>query len=169
MFDKTAFHLATLFTLSITAGLSAGLKEVILEGLSSPVGLEADADGVIWVSEMGVPATPNDPGVGRVGFISRNLDGTFTHVPLIENIDVAFNQMGEPAGAHHISFASDGSLLLAVGGPNIGPYPNLGSVIRYDPTFGSIIDGPYSVDGDATIASGRGFGSRGRVEGSSRG
>ena len=152
MTGKNAFRAAGLCALSFTGAALAGSGEVILEGLNSPVGLEADADGVVWVSEMGVPKTPSDPGVGRVGFMSRNLDGTFTHVPLVENIDVAFNELGEPAGAHHIAFGSDGSLLLAVGGPNIGPYPNLGSVIRYDPTFGSIVDGPYPVDGAATIS-----------------
>ena len=130
-------------------------SQVIAEGLVLPIGIEADPNDQIWVSEMGAPSPtdpPGTPGVGRVSMLAANLDGSYTQVPLVENIQVAFNAMMEPAGAHHISFAPDGSLLLATGGPNVpSAYPYLGSVLRYDPTYTVLSAGPYAVDGAALI------------------
>ncbi|MCP4498198.1 MAG: hypothetical protein GY825_15665, partial [Phycisphaeraceae bacterium] len=69
-----------------------GDDDVILSGLVLPIGLEADAGGRLWVSEMGVnPKGPAAPGIGRVSMLAANLDGSFTLVPLIENIPTAFN------------------------------------------------------------------------------
>ena len=96
---------------AITAALGArdpddrpGLRrrddEVIASGLVLPIGLEADAGGQLWVSELGVdPKGPAAPGIGRISMLAANLDGSFTLVPLIENIRTAFNAMGEPSGA----------------------------------------------------------------------
>ena len=138
---------------SLNAVVHAGDEEVIVSGLVLPIGLEADAGGRLWVSEMGVgPKGPAAPGVGRVSMLASNLDGSFTLVPLIENIQIAFNSLGEPSGAQHISFAPDGSLLLATGGPNVSKvYPYLGSVLRFDPTYSVLAAGPYEVDGAALI------------------
>ena len=129
--------------------------EVIAEGLVLPIGIEADPNDQIWISEMGAPSPkdpPGTPGVGRISMLASNLDGTYTQVPLVENIQVAFNAMNEPAGVHHISFAPDGSLLLATGGPNVPTaFPYLGSVLRYDPSYPVLMDGPYAVDGAALL------------------
>ena len=132
-----------------------GDDDVILSGLVLPIGLEADAGGRLWVSEMGVnPKGPAAPGIGRVSMLAANLDGSFTLVPLIENIPTAFNSLGEPSGAQHISFAPDGSLLLATGGPNVPEvFPYLGSVVRFDPSYAVLAAGPYAIDGAALIES----------------
>ena len=148
--------LSALCAVSTTASALGGdPSEVIASGLVLPIGVEVDPNNNIWVSEMGAPGPtdpPGTPGAGRVSMLAANLDGTFTPVPLIENIQVAFNAMMEPAGAHHISFAPDGSLLLATGGPNVpSVYPYLGSVLRYDPTHSVLAAGPYAVDGAALI------------------
>lgn len=129
--------------------------EVIASGLVLPIGLEADPNGQLWVSELGAnPADPTAPGVGRISMLPRDLDGGYGFVPLVEDIAVAFNQMGEPAGTHHIAFAEDGSLLVATGGPYVeNVFDSLGSILRYDPTYGSLVDGPYAPDGAALIES----------------
>ena len=131
----------------------AQATEEIATGLVLPIGLEADGHGQLWVSEMGAnPMDPTAPGVGRVSMLARNLDGGYTSVPLVENLQVAFNAMQEPSGSHHISFAPDGSLLLATGGPQVPKaFPYLGSVLRFDPTYEVLAAGPHAVDGDALI------------------
>ena len=152
----SVISLASAWSLS-TMAVAGDPTEVIAEGLVLPIGVEADPNNNIWVSEMGAPSPtdpPGTPGVGRVSMLAANLDGTFTQVPLIENIQVAFNELLEPAGTYHISFAPDGSLLLATGGPNVPDiYPYLGSVLRYDPTYSVLAAGPYAVDGAALIES----------------
>ena len=146
---------ATSLLAASSVALGGDSPQVIAEGLVLPIGVEMDPNNQIWVSEMGAPS-PNDPpgtpGVGRVSMLAANLDGTYTQVPLVENIQVAFNAMMEPAGAHHISFAPDGSLLLATGGPNVPKaFPYLGSVLRYDPTYSVLAAGPHAVDGAALV------------------
>ena len=85
---------------SLDTTAQAGAGDVIASGLVLPIGLEADAGGQLWVSEMGVgPKGPAAPGVGRVSMLAANLDGSFTLVPLIENIPTAFNAMGEPSAS----------------------------------------------------------------------
>ena len=155
---KSVALLSALCAVSASSlALGGDPTEVIAEGLVLPIGVEADPNNNIWVSEMGAPSPtdpPDTPGAGRVSMLAANLDGTFTQVPLIENIQVAFNELLEPAGAYHISFAPDGSLLLATGGPNVPDvFPYLGSVLRYDPTYSVLAAGPYAVDGAALIES----------------
>ena len=67
---------------SLDTTAQAGAGDVIASGLVLPIGLEADAGGQLWVSEMGVgPKGPAAPGVGRVSMLASNLDSSFTLVP----------------------------------------------------------------------------------------
>ncbi len=150
--DSIVAATAVLAAVSTAPAVIAGNSIEIATGLVLPVGLEADSSGQLWVAEMGAdPTDPAAPGVGRVSMLAGNLDGGFTQVPLLENIPVAFNTFGEPSGTHHISFASDGSMLVATGGPYIPGQLPLGSITRLDPTFSSLAAGPHAIDGAATI------------------
>ena len=148
-------NLAGILALAITGAAAAGDSEVVMTGLVLPIGLEADSNNQLWVSELGVGKMgPAGPGVGRISMMPRALDGTFSLVPLVEDIAVAFNAMGEPAGTHHITFDSQGRLLVATGGPYVeGVYDSLGSILVYDPTYGVLTAGPYAPGGAALLES----------------
>ena len=90
---KSVALLSALCAVSASSlALGGDPTEVIAEGLVLPIGVEADPNNNIWVSEMGAPSPtdpPGTPGVGRVSMLAANLDGTYTQVPLVENIQVA--------------------------------------------------------------------------------
>lgn len=146
---------AALATPSTTMAAGTGGEEVIMAGLALPIGLESDAHGQLWVSELGLNMMdPTVPPNGRVSMLARNLDDSVTMMTLVEGGQVAFNQFMEPSGWHHIAFDSQGRMLLATGGPqNDGAYPYLGSVVVLDPSLPVLADGPHAVDGDALVES----------------
>lgn len=149
---------ATSVGLAAAPSLAAGDPDpgaVIATGLLLPIGLESDANGQLWVSEMGLNMADNTvPPNGRVSMLARNLDDTYSMMTLVEGGQVAFNQMMEPSGWHHIAFDSQGRMLLATGGPqNDKAYPYLGSIVVLDPTAPRLANGPYAVDGAALVES----------------
>ncbi|MGA0286100.1 MAG: ScyD/ScyE family protein [Phycisphaerales bacterium] len=137
-------------TATFASSVVAGDPEVILSGLDLPIGLDQVCPGQVWMSELGVPASPKAPGQGRISLVSREAGG-WTAIPFITDMAVAFNSMGEPSGTHHVSLGSEGTLYVATGGPNIPAYPYLGSVLKYNIAFGSVAGGPYPTDGPALI------------------
>ncbi len=145
---------ATIVGAALTSAHAAE-AETIASGLLLPIGLESDANGQLWVSELGLNiGDPTVPPNGRVSMLARNLDDTYSMMPLVENGQVAFNQFMEPSGWHHIAFDSQGRMLLATGGPqNDSAYPYLGSIVVLDPTVPMLATGPHAVDGDALVES----------------
>jgi hypothetical protein len=137
-------------TATFASSVVAGDPEEILSGLTLPIGLDQVCPGQVWLSELGVPADPSDPGMGRVSLMSRESSG-WTAFPFITDMAVAFNSMGEPSGTHHVSLETDGTLLVATGGPTLEQFPYLGSVLRYDISFGRVAAGPYPTNGAALI------------------
>ena len=142
-------------TFGVTLALFSGLalagttiagdeNQDVWEGLNTPIGVESDGNGHIWFSEMGVQG-PGNPGNGKINYLSPGLDGSYDLMPFVEGIDVAFTPMGEPTGALQLAFDTDGSVLLAAGGPAIPAFPSLGSILRYDPTELVRSAGPYDV------------------------
>ena len=142
-------------TFGVTLALFSGLalagttiagdeNQDVWEGLNTPIGVESDGNGNIWFSEMGVQG-PGNPGNGKINYLSPGLDGSYDLMPFVEGIDVAFTPMGEPTGALQLAFDTDGSVLLAAGGPAIPAFPSLGSILRYDPTELVRSAGPYDV------------------------
>lgn len=142
-------------TFGVTLALFSGLalagttiagdeNQDVWEGLNAPIGVESDGNGNIWFSEMGVQG-PGNPGNGKINYLSPGLDGSYDLMPFVEGIDVAFTPMGEPTGALQLAFDTDGSVLLAAGGPAIPAFPSLGSILRYDPTELVRSAGPYDV------------------------
>lgn len=142
---KMAFgvRLALTSILGVGGAAMAGDQDV-WDGLNTPIGVEFDGNGNIWFTEMGVQG-PNNPGNGKINYLSPMLDDTYVKNTFVEGVAVAFNGMGEPTGALQLAFDTDGSLLLATGGPNIPPFPALGSILRYDPTEAVRCAGPYDV------------------------
>lgn len=143
--------------LAASSAVAGDLDEgvVITGGLLLPIGLESDANGQLWVSEMGLNMMDQTvPPNGRISMLARNLDGTYTMMPLVEGGQVAFNQFMEPSGWHHIAFDSQGRMLLATGGPQVDTtYPYLGSIVLLDPTAPMLANGPYAIDGAALVES----------------
>ena len=142
-------------TFGVTLALFSGLalagttiagdeNQDVWEGLNTPIGVESDGNGNIWFSEMGVQG-PGNPGNGKINYLSPGLDGSYDLMPFVEGIEVAFTPMGEPTGALQLAFDTDGSVLLAAGGPAIPAFPSLGSILRYDPTELVRSAGPYDV------------------------
>ncbi|MDE0888481.1 MAG: ScyD/ScyE family protein [Phycisphaerales bacterium] len=142
---KMAFgvRLALTSILGVGGAAMAGDQDV-WDGLNTPIGVEFDGNGNIWFTEMGVQG-PNNPGNGKINYLSPMLDDTYVKNTFVEGVAVAFNGMGEPTGALQLAFDTDGSLLLATGGPNIPPFPALGSILRYDPMEAVRCAGPYDV------------------------
>ena len=142
---KMAFgvRLALTSILGVGGAALAGDQDV-WDGLNTPIGVEFDGNGNIWFTEMGVQG-PNNPGNGKINYLSPMLDDTYVKNTFVEGVAVAFNGMGEPTGALQLAFDTDGSLLLATGGPNIPPFPALGSILRYDPMEAVRCAGPYDV------------------------
>lgn len=133
-------------TATFASSVVAGDPEVILSGLNLPIGLDQVCPGQVWLSELGVPASPKAPGQGRISLVSREAKG-WTAIPFIIDMAVAFNSFGEPSGTHHVSLGAGGSLYVATGGPNIPDFPYLGSVLKYDISFGSVASGPHQTGG----------------------
>ena len=144
---KMAFGatLALSSSLGLAGSAFAGDKDQdVWEGLNTPIGVEFDGNGNIWFTEMGVQG-PDNPGNGKINYLSPGLDGSYDLNGFVEGVAVAFSSMGEATGALQLAFDTDGSLLLAAGGPNIPPFPSLGSILRYDPTEMVRSAGPYDV------------------------
>ena len=120
--------------------------EVLASGMVLPTGLATDAEGRIWVSEIGPPEN------GLNGSLSYFAPSTgWTKQAYITDLPTAVNpNNGEPSGAHGISFSEDGNLLLSIGGPNFAN-PQLGGVSTYDISDAAVAGGPYTATGPALL------------------
>ena len=124
---RSAIFAAAMPFMVAPALATADNPEVLASGMVLPVGLATDAEGRIWVSEIGPPAN------GTNGVLSYFAPSTgWTKQVYVTDLPGAVNpNNGEPSGAHGISFSEDGNLLLSIGGPNFAN-PQLGGVSTYD-------------------------------------
>lgn len=136
---------AALPMMAMPALAVADNPEVLASGMVIPTGLATDAEGRIWVSEIGPPAN------GTNGVLSYFAPATgWTKQVYVTDLPGAVNSQGEPSGAHGISFSEDGNLLLSIGGPNF-LNPQLGGVSTYDISDTMVAGGPYTATGPAYL------------------
>ncbi|MCH2162130.1 MAG: ScyD/ScyE family protein [Phycisphaerales bacterium] len=138
---------AALPLLAAPVAAVADNPEVLASGLVLPIGLNADAEGRIWISEIGPPAD------GLNSSLSYFAPATgWTKQAYITDLPTLVNPAnGEPAGAHCISFSEGGLLMLSIGGGPSFVNPQLGGVSFYDISDAMVAGGPYTATGAAYI------------------
>ena len=126
---------AMLLALPCALGATPQAPLPFASGLTGPIGIAVDSNGDLWVSESG--SGQDD---GRISFLDVDCAGA-TRYSAMTGLNSLLGAEG-PVGVNHLSFDSNGDMLLAIGEPN--DVVNGGTLNRIDFSSWSPSDAPLT-------------------------